>query len=471
MRTELRLTTLLGGPLALGELGWMSTYIVDALMVGRMANSPLAISASSLGNTIFYAIAFCAIYFLNGLETLAAQAFGQGEQQECVYLLFQALWIAVVASPLVILGTLGVLWLLPHFGTPPEIVAETARYVHALIWSTVPLMLYMALRRFLQSINRVVLISVSLVTASLVNFVGDWAFLFGHLGAHAMGIAGSGWSTCVVRLYMLALLIAGTIVAMRRDGYSVTRDMLAPDWRRLRGLLHIGWPSGLQSLEELGMSTYLSIICARLGTVMLAAQQVVLDLNAFVYQVPAGLSYATIVRVGQSAGRNSLPQVRRATNASLWLGLGFMLIASTVFAAFAKFWAGLYTNSSAVVTAAIPIFLICAFALMGDTLFVLLSGALTGVGDTRSPMIVSLIWNWGIGAPLSYLLAFKFGYGLRGLWLGRCMASVGTGLTLLVLWRLRITREARDPHTARLNLLVSVHNSPQGTSLSDVGAR
>jgi len=436
----------------------MSTYIVDALMVGRLPNSPLAISASSLGNTIFYAIAFCAIFLLNGLETLAAQAFGRGEPQECTYLLVQSCWIAVFATPIVMLSTLGLVHLLPHFGTPPEIVAETGRYVHALIWSTAPLMAYMALRRFLQSINRVVLISVSLVTASLVNFVGDWAFLFGHLGAHSMGIAGSGWSTCVVRVYMVTLLIAGTALAMRREGYTITRRMLAPDPARLRALLRIGWPSGLQSLEELGISTYLSIVCARLGSVLLAAQQVVLDLNAFVYQVPAGLSYATIVRVGQSAGRNSLPQVKRAANASLWIGLGLMLIASTVFAAFAKFWAGLYTNSSAVVTAAIPIFIICAFALMGDTLFVLLSSALTGLGDTRSPMIVSLIWNWGIGAPLSYLLAFKCGYALRGLWFGRCMASLGTGITLLVLWRLRLHRESSAAHQPRLNLLMSLES-------------
>ena len=459
MRTELRLTALLGSPLALGELGWMSTYIVDALMVGRLSNSPLAISASSLGNTIFYAIVFSAIYLLNGLETLIAQAFGRGEQQECVYLLAQSFWIAIVATPIVVLLTLGALHLLPYFGTPPEIVAETARYVHALTWSTAPLMAYMALRRFLQSINHVALISVSLVTASLVNFVGDWAFLFGHLGAHAMGIAGSGWSTCVVRVYMLLLLILGTAVALRRNGYRIAPHMLAPSWPRLRALLRIGWPSGLENLEELGISTYLSILCARLGTVMLAAQQVVLDLNAFVYQVPNGLSYATIVRVGQSAGRNNLPQVRRAANASLWLGLGFMLIAATVFAAFAKFWAGLYTNSSAVVTAAIPIFLICAFALMGDTLFVLLASAMTGLGDTRTPMIVSLIWNWGIGAPLSYLLAFRLGFALRGLWLGRCVASLGTGITLLALWKLRLYREAHAVHPLRLDLVASLQAS------------
>ena len=433
----------------------MSTYIVDALMVGRLPNSPLAISASSLGNTIFYAIVFCAIYLLNGLETLIAQSFGRGEEGECVYLLIQSFWIAIIATPLVMLATLGVLWLLPHLGTPPEIVRETSKYVYALIWSAAPLLGYMALRRFLQSINHVLLISVSLITASAVNFAGDWAFLFGHLGLHAMGIAGSGWSTLVVRVYMLLLLIGGTVWAMRTNGYRVKGYMLAPNGPRLKALLRIGWPSGLQNLEELGVSTVVSILCARLGAVLLAANQVVLDLNAFVYQVAAGLSYATIVRVGQSAGRNSLPQVRRAAGASLWLGLGFMLIAATLFAAFAPFWAGLYTNSHAVVLAAAPIFLICAFALMGDTLFVLLSSAMTGLGDTRTPMIVSLVWNWGIGMPLSYLLAFRFGYALNGLWLGRASASLGTGITIGVLWWLRVRREVRADRPLQLSVLSS----------------
>ena len=118
----------------------MSTYIVDALMVGRLHDSPLAISASSLGNTIFYAIVFCAIYLLNGLETLIAQAFGRDQEQECVYLLVQSFWIALLATPLVMGATLGSLRLLPHFGTPPEIVRETTVYVHALVWSTAPLL-------------------------------------------------------------------------------------------------------------------------------------------------------------------------------------------------------------------------------------------------------------------------------------------------------------------------------------------
>ncbi len=456
LRSELRLTLQLGAPLALGELGWMSTYIVDALMVGRLHNSPLAISASSLGNTIFYAIVFLAIYMLNGLETLIAQAFGRGEQEECVYLLVQACWIAIVGTPLVMLGTLGALHLLPHLGTPAEIVRETTTYTRALVWSTAPLMAYMALRRFLQSINSVLLVSASLITASVVNFFGDWALCFGHLGAPALGIAGSGWSTCIVRLYMLSLLLVGTIIAFRRNGYRIRREMVAPNGPRLKALLRIGWPSGVEYFGNLGTSTYMSILCARFGTILLAAHQVVLDLNAFVYQVPGGLSYATIVRVGQSAGRDSLPQVRRATHASLLLAMGFMTVAAAIFSSFGGFWASLYTNSHEVVVAATPIFVICGFQLMGDALYVILEGALTGLGDTRTPMVITWVWYWGIGMPLAYLLAFHLGYSLVGLWVGRAVGSVGAGVTAAIVWRVRMRALAQGTRPARLNLLQSM---------------
>lgn len=451
----MRQTLRLGTPLALGELGWMSTYIVDALMIGRLPAhySPLAQASALLGNTIFYAIVFSAIYLLNGLETLVAQAFGQGRRDECLHLLAQSTWIVVLATPVVMLLSLGSLALLPLFGTPPDVVAETARYMRPLVLSTLPLMLYMALRRYLQSINNVIWVTVSLLTAAAVNWFGDWVFLLGHFGVRSQGIAGSAWGTLLVRLYSLGLLAIGAVVASRRLGLVATRDVMRPDWLRLRALLRIGWPSGLENLAEFGVSTYMSVLCTRLGTVLAAAQDVVLNLNAFVYQVPAGLSYATITRVGQAAGRNDREQVERAAHVSLALGLGFIVTAGLAFALFAPFWAGLYSKNGQVIAAAAPIFTICAFLLLGDTTFVLLASALTGLGDTRTPMIVSLLWNWGIGMPLGYALAFHHGFALRGLWIGRGTASVGTGLTLLVWWRLRLRQNRRR---ADLNLLAAL---------------
>lgn len=442
---EMRETLRLGGPLALGQLGWMSTYIVDALMIGRLPHSALSISASSLGNTIYYALVFCAIRFLTGLEPLVAQAFGRETQdgrRECVHLFAQSLWFVLLGTPLVMAGTLGCIPLLGRFGVAPELVTETSRYLHALVWSTAPLILYFALRNYLQSINRVLLVTVSLLTANLINWLGDYALLFGHFGLPAMGIAGSGWSTVLVRVYALFLLLFALVRSTRALGTSFSLEMLRPNLVRLRQLARIGWPDALENITDLGFSTYMSVVCARLGTTLLAAHQVVLDLDAFVYMVPMGLSYATVIRVGQSAGKGSLRAIQRSANASVLLGLGYICVASALFAGMPRFWAERYTTDPAVVTAAVPIFLICGFLQIGDAINVLFSSALSGLGDTRTPFFANTLLYWIVGMPTSYYLAFHTSLSLQGLWLGRAAAAVLSAIVVAVAWRVRLRQLA-----------------------------
>ena len=445
-------------PLALGELGWMSTYIVDALMIGRLPHSADAIAASSLGNTIYYAIVFFAIYLLNGLETFVAQAAGRGDRTECLRMLMQSLWIVLVGTPVVMGLTLGFGALLPIFGIPHDIADATQGYLRSLVWSTGPLMLYMAIRRFLQSMNRVLLIMTSLITAGAVNLLFDWVFLYGHWGMSPSGIRGSAWATVVVRCWMLLVLIPGFALAVRQMQVPLNPGLLKADSVRLKALLRIGWPSGLEFSLELGISTFMSVLCARLGTTMLAAHQVTLDLNAFVYMVPTGLAYAAMIRVGQAAGRNDLSAVQRATNATLLLGLGYGAVAAAMFLGAAHRLASLYTNDPHVVAAAIPLFWLCSVLILGDAAFVIHASALTGLGDTRTPMWVSVLCNWVLGMPAAYFLAFYMGRGALGLWLGRALASVSSGLLLTALWhhRMRSTERSALAHPVVLMAPLSV---------------
>ncbi len=454
LQHELGWSLRIGGPLALGELGWMSTYIVDALMIGRLPHSALAIAASSLGNTIYYAIVFFVIYLLNGMEAMVPQAIGRGDRPEGVRLLAQSFWIVLAGTPVVMVATIASLWLLPIFGTPPEIVAEARRYLVALIWSTAPLLGYMALRRYLQSINRVLLVSVSLITAGIVNWAGDWAFLFGHLGLHPMGVAGSGWSTCVVRVWMLVLLVIGVAHALRRDGLRFTASMLRPDWSRLKPMLRIGLPSGIDFSADLLQATVLGVMAARLGTTLLAANQVVLDLTAFLYMVPTGMSYAAVVRVGQGLGRSDFSQIRRSLTSVLLLSGGFTLLVAIPYVGFRHTWAAMYTNDPAVVTAATPIFLFCAAGLLSDAIAVSYAGALTGLSDTRSPLIANLIGNWLFGIPLAWWLGVHAGYGLRGLWFGRAFGSVIAALIQLLAWNYHMQKAARSSEPAALYRMI-----------------
>ncbi len=291
-----------------------------------------------------------------------------------------------------------------------------------------------------------------------MNWLFDWLFLYGHhlspsLGIPAMGIAGSGWATVVVRYWMLLVLLPGAVVSFRDLGLWPRLAMLQPDARRLKALLRLGWPSGLEFSLELGISTFMSVLCARLGSTLLAAHQVTLDLNAFVYMVPTGLSYAAMIRVGQAAGRNSLRQVRLAANASLGLALAYSLLAAALFLVLAHPLASLYTNDPQVVLAAVPLFYLCSLLILCDTCFVIFASSMTGLGDTRTPMAISIVCNWIIGMPLAYLLAFPLGYGLRGLWLGRAAASLTSGLAITLSWYSRMRREQQAERSHSLQLL------------------
>ncbi len=440
---EVRRCVQLGAPLAIGELGWMSTYIVDALMIGRLPHSALAIGASGIGNTIYYGIVFFAIYLLNGLETIVSQAAGRGNRDECVRITAQSMWIVVMGTPAVMLLTMGAVHALPMVGVSRELTDETLRYARVLVWSTLPLMLYMALRRLLQSINRVAFISISLVTAGAVNLLGDWLLVFGHWHLPALGLAGSGAATILVRLWMLAILLIGTVIALKQIDVRPTAAMLRPDAARLKSLLHIGWPSGLQFSLELGISTFTTVLCAKLSTLAVASQQVALDLNAFVYMVPTGMSYAAMIRGGQAAGRNDISAVKRATNATLFATLSFTALSSTLFLSIPHRLASMYTNDPRVVAAAAPLFYISALLVPLDALFVIQASAFTGLGDTRTPMWSSIVCNWMIGMPAAYYLGFPLGHGMFGLWIGRAIASIMSASVLSFLWWRRMRLESR----------------------------
>src|SRR3984893_1405673 len=194
----------LAGPLVLAELGWMAMGVVDTMFVGRVGAD--AIGAVGLGAIVFYGVAVCAGGLLLGLDTLVAQAFGAGDREDCHRSLVSGVGLAVLMIP-VVMGAVWVLEaILPSLGVDREVLRAIRPYLHALIWSTPPLLIYFALRRYLQALHIARPVMITLLTANLVNLGGNWMLVLGHLGAPRLGAEGSGWATCFSRIYMAVAL-------------------------------------------------------------------------------------------------------------------------------------------------------------------------------------------------------------------------------------------------------------------------
>ena len=163
-----------------------------------------------------------------------------------------------------------------------------------------------------------------------------------------------------------------------------------------------------------------------------------------------------MIRVGQGAGRNDLRQVRQSASATFTLAMGFSFVAAMLFVGLAPLWAGLYTTDRQVVTTAIPIFLIAGILQLGDTAFVIFASALTGLGNTRTPLVISVVCNWMLGMPMAWLLAFHAGRGLNGLWIGRAIGSLTAGAAIYSYWLYSIHQAQRNEAGKSISLLAQL---------------
>ncbi len=419
----------LAAPLVLAELGWMAMGAVDTMVVGRV--SPEAIGAVSLGTIVFNMAGFFAGGLLLGLDTFISQAFGAGDENDCRRSLISGVWLAIFLMPCIMAVIAASVPLLGLAGIDPGVMRETGPYLRTLNWSLPPLLLYFGIRRYLQSVNVVRPVMMTLVSANLVNLAGNWILVFGNLGAPALGAKGSAMATCISRIYMAAVLAAVTI----KHDPKLMHARWVPDFKRIRALIALGIPAAGQMLFEIAVFAAATILIGRLNATALAAHQIVITTISTTFMMPLGISSAGAVRVGQAIGRSDFRNAAHAGWTALGLGGLVMSAAAVMLLAIPEWIARLFTPDAAIIGAAVVLLRICAFFQLFDGFQVVATGALRGAGDTRTPMLCHFTGYWLIGLPLGALLCFRYGWGAPGLWTGLSFALILIGVVLLGFWR------------------------------------
>jgi len=436
--------TRLAGPLVAAELGWTMMSIVDTMMVGRLPESAPAIGAVSLGTVLFMTVGIFGGGLLLGLDTLVSQAFGAGRVDDCHHSLLNGVYLSAALTPLL----MGVLWLamplLGRIGVDPTVLPLALPYLWAVTWSTLPLLLYTAFRRYLQGMNLVRPVAFALITANLVNVAANWVLIFGHLGFPAYGVVGAGWATCISRVYMAGVLLAYIAWHDRRYGTGLWRVARRPDLARIRRLAGLGLPAGTQLTLEIAVFAVVTALAGKLGALSLAAHQVALNTVSLTYMVPLGVSSAAAVRVGQGLGRTDVAAAARSGWTAILLGAGFMGCAGLTLLAVPRWIARIYTPDPAVVATGASLLIVAAFFQLFDGIQVVATGALRGAGDTHTAMFTHLGIYWLLGLPLGYFLGFRRGLGVAGLWVGLSVALILIGVVLLAAWNRKIHRMPFD---------------------------
>ena len=275
----------------------------------------------------------------------------------------------------------------------------------------------------------------ALVSANVVNLLGNWALIYGHLGFRAMGTVGSGWSTCFARTYMMLVLLMYVLYYDHRNKTGLRNAARLPNSTRFRKLVRLGLPAAIQFGLEVGVFAVATALIARLGAVPLASHQVALNTASCTYMVPLGISAAAAVRVGQGLGRHDADAASRAGWTAMLLGTMFMACMAISFFLFPGAIVRVYTADPALLAPTKELLFVAAFFQLFDGMQTVATGALRGAGDTRTPMFCHLVFYWLVGLPLGAYLCFRLGWGAPGLWTGLSVALIFIGSALLYFWR------------------------------------
>jgi MATE family multidrug resistance protein len=439
---ELRTLVRLSLPIAIAQLGLVAMSLVDTAVIGRVSVNDLA--GAGIGRSIGFASIVVGMGVATGLEPLAAQALGAGDEGSA--------WRGFVAN---LRGTL-LLWApamaaafavtlsLAPLGVDAVVVSRVRQYLVGQAPGFAATLAFLSAKTFLQAHGRTTPALVGSGVANAINLVvsnllvrGDDALRAVGLrprGLPALGALGGGIAFSVASFVLLAFVLVPAL-GYRARGAGAAPVPLAKVYR-------IGVPVGLQMLAEMGIFSLVALLSGVLGPEVASAHQVAIGMASFTFMGALGVSGATAVRVGHAIGAGDSP--RRAGLLGIALGAAVMTAGAVAFTAVPHLLVSAFTNDERVIAIGVDLLRIAALFQLFDGVQAVAAGALRGAGDVRFPFVANVIAHWFVGFPIALTLGFVLHGGARGLWwgltAGLVVVSVALAQRFAVISRRRIAR-------------------------------
>ena len=443
--SEVRAFLTLAIPLAAAQVAQAAVGFVDTLMMGRLGAETLA--AGGLAAISFQLLLAVVGGLAMAVGPLVAQAYGAGQRDQVEALVRQGFWLSLVLSlpMMAVLSQLdGVLLTL---GQPAAIATLTAPYFQWILWGAFPAVCFTMLRGYASALSQAQVVIVIVLVGTAFNIAGNYALGFGKWGFPAMGLGGLGLASGLSYWLMFGLFLIYTLRQPTLKVYRFWRRWYRVQPRLLGRMAAMGGEIAITIALEFGLFAVVTFLMGILGPEVLAAHQTVYQTIYLIFMVPLGMSYAATARVGQALGQQDLGQVRRAGYVAIAIAAAFMLLATLGLLVFRSAIIGLYLDlgdpvNAPVAALALPMLLVAALAQLTDGVQRVTSGALYGLQDTRTPMVLSAVAFWGVGLALGYLLGFGLGLGGVGLWIGQSIGVATAGIIFVARFH-QLTRPGR----------------------------
>lgn len=407
-------------PLVISSLSWTVMSFIDRIFLKWLSGDSMAAAFSA--SMVWFVLLCLPLGVCSYANAFVSQYFGDKQYTKIGLSVWQAVWIAVLVTPIVLAFNPLAPWIFDLAGHEAAIRTDEVTYFQSLNWGAGGMLISQAAAAFYSGRGKTRIVMIVDTLFALLNVLLDYVMIFGNWGFPELGVAGAGYATAIA-LWLKAVTYVLLMLQSHHRAEFGTGAGCRLDWQQFRRLWYFGGPSGLQMLlDVVGFTTFVLLV-GRLGKVEAEATSMAFSISTLAFMPIYGIGMGAGILVGQHLGENKPDLASRAAWNSLLIGLAYMLAISLMYI----FVPGLFLywffagadNSEGLsgqvgVLATSLLLFVAAYNLFDASLTILVS-AIKGAGDTRFVLLVSTVMGIVL-AVLSWLAVEVLHLGLYGCW-------------------------------------------------------
>ena len=384
------------------ELSLESVFaLVDMFFVGKLGQN--AIATVGLTESVISLVYSVAIGLSTAATAIVARRIGEKNPEAAAHAGAQSLLVSLIGT--IIISVIGAVYaedILLLMGASAEVVAEGAIFTRIMFAGSSAIMFLFLINGIFRGAGDAAMAMKSLWIASLINIILCPVLI------HYFGIKGAAIATVTGRssgvIYQCYHLFKGDgIIKFRRSHFRF-------DFPVIKSIINIGWPATLQFIIASGSWIILARLVAETGGTSASAGYQIAIRNVVFFILPAwGLSNAAATLVGQNLGAKQMLRAEQSVMLTAKYNAVFMSFVMILFLFFADPIIRFFTHDESVVAYGVQALQIMGAGYIFYGIGMVMTQALNGAGDTRTPTIINFVGFWMFQIPLAYLLASGLG--------------------------------------------------------------
>lgn len=394
-------------PIALQNLINFSVAMADTVMVSQLGVSTLAgVNLANKFSTVFTLFTFG---LGGGANVLVAQYWGKKDTdsiKKVMSIMYKSLFVGSFIFTLI--AMLFPMQAMGIFTKDPAAQLAGAQYLRVVGIGYFFQGFASATTTLWRSIGSVNIALVVYLSSLATNVFLNWVFIFGNLGAPALGPVGAAIGTLSARVVEVIIVL----VYMKKYETKVSfgiKDLFSSAGAQTEQFMTVARPVVINEIIWGLGATFVSIIIGRMGANVTAAEAVTSVLSQLVTIFIWGIGHASAVVIGNTIGSGKESKAREYARTLILLGaiLGLLscvvvqLVKVPIISLFNLDTIEAVNYAQQMINVYSIIVIFQAFGAIG------LIGILRGAGNPKFVLIMDLIFLWFISIPIGFIAGLK----------------------------------------------------------------